>query len=497
MPRHILVTDRKREDLDLAAAGGAPGTIEVMSAQDFIRLPLEAQGKNRPSARRPRVINLCWDYDYLSLGYYCSLLAEARGLRVIPSVNTMLDLNWKRIWSQVAPNLHEALMKAGGEAVATESGLSLVIIFGRSPEAAYGEVARRLFDSFRCPILKVRFVYRKRWEVAELEALSPTELDAGQRAFFSQALDRYTRAAWHAPKTAEPAKHSIAILHDPKEGFPPSNAKALDKFTAIGAAMGIEVKLIGREDISRLAEFDALFIRETTAVDNHTYRAAKKAEAEGLVVIDDPGSILRCCNKVYLAELLQANGVPAPQTTILDKARLHDIAAAMAYPVVVKIPDGSFSRGVEKAGNAAELKAIAKAMFEESDIILAQAYVETKFDWRILVLNRRPLVACKYFMARGHWQIYKHDDAGATQDGAHKTLRIEEAPYAVVDTAVKAANLMGDGLYGVDLKETTEGPLVIEVNDNPNIDAGVEDAVLKDALYKLILSELVRRIEAK
>jgi len=38
---------------------------------------------------------------------------------------------------------------------------------------------------------------------------------------------------------------------------------------------------------------------------------------------------------------------------------------------------------------------------------------------------------------------------------------------------------------------------VIEVNDNPNIDAGVEDVYLKDDLYRLILQEFVRRLEKK
>jgi hypothetical protein len=67
----------------------------------------------------------------------------------------------------------------------------------------------------------------------------------------------------------------------------------------------------------------------------------------------------------------------------------------------------------------------------------------------------------------------------------------------VVEAAVKAARLIGDGLYGVDLKETERGPLVIEINDNPSIDLGVEDAVLKDELYRIILAEFIRRLEAR
>ncbi|MDT1852802.1 ATP-grasp domain-containing protein, partial [Acinetobacter baumannii] len=90
----------------------------------------------------------------------------------------------------------------------------------------------------------------------------------------------------------------------------PSNPGALARFAAAGRELGVEVAPIGRQDYARLAEFDALFIRETTAINPHTYLFAKKAESEGLVVIDDPSSILRCTNKVYLADLLRLHGIP-------------------------------------------------------------------------------------------------------------------------------------------------------------------------------------------
>ena len=67
----------------------------------------------------------------------------------------------------------------------------------------------------------------------------------------------------------------------------------------------------------------------------------------------------------------------------------------------------------------------------------------------------------------------------------------------MLDAALKAANLIGDGLYGVDIKETDKGVLVIEVNDNPNIDSGGEDVILKDELYRRILADLIRRIDIK
>ena len=61
--------------------------------------------------------------------------------------------------------------------------------------------------------------------------------------------------------------------------------------------------------------------------------------------------------------------------------------------------------------------------------------------------------------------------------------------------ALKAANLIGDGLYGVDVKQSNDKFYVIEVNDNPNIDAGVEDEILRDELYRRIMDVFLARIE--
>jgi glutathione synthase/RimK-type ligase-like ATP-grasp enzyme len=100
-------------------------------------------------------------------------------------------------------------------------------------------------------------------------------------------------------------------------------------------------------------------------------------------------------------------------------------------------------------------------------------------------------------MSKGHWQIFNHKAKGADVIGECRTLAIEDVPATVVDLAVKTAGLIGDGLYGVDLKQAGDNVVVIEVNDNPNLDAGIEDAHLKDGLYAVVLEEFVRRLELK
>jgi glutathione synthase/RimK-type ligase-like ATP-grasp enzyme len=100
-------------------------------------------------------------------------------------------------------------------------------------------------------------------------------------------------------------------------------------------------------------------------------------------------------------------------------------------------------------------------------------------------------------MSRGHWQIYNHGANAAQKSGGFKTLPVRSAPAEIVKLALKATAPIGDGLCGVDLKQVGNRNVVIEVNDNPSIDAGVEDAYLGEDLYRRIMSEFLRRMEKK
>jgi len=100
-------------------------------------------------------------------------------------------------------------------------------------------------------------------------------------------------------------------------------------------------------------------------------------------------------------------------------------------------------------------------------------------------------------MAKGHWQIIDYGAAGKIREGNADAIPIDEVPQPVLRTALKGANLIGDGLYGVDLKQVGRKVYIIEINDNPNIDAGMEDKILKDELYLRIMRSFMRRIEAK
>jgi len=260
--------------------------------------------------------------------------------------------------------------------------------------------------------------------------------------------------------------------------------------------VGLEPKLVTRADFGRLAEFDALFIRDTTFADHYTYRFSRRAEAEGLVVIDDPDSILKCNNKVYVAELLARHKLPSPKTLVIHRDNVARIVPELGLPCVLKQPDSSFSLGVAKAETEAELAAKVAALLEKSELIIAQEWLPTEFDWRVGVLDRRVLFVCKYYMAPGHWQIVKHGEKDYVE-GPSVSVALDEAPPEVVRLGLRAANLIGDGFYGVDIKQAGKRLAVIEINDNPNVDAGNEDGELKDLLYRAVMEVFLRRIQAR
>lgn len=462
--------------------------VEVVAARTYLTDP------GFSTRRNLKVFNLCRSYRYLSLGYYVSLLAEARGHKPLPSVATIQDLKSPSLVRSISEDLDDLIQRS--LAPLAGDSFTLSIYFGRNMAKRYERLSLHLFNLFPAPLLRAQLVREEgRWELESLRAIAAREILDEHRAFVVEAAGDYFSG--HRPRAAQrpSSRYDLAILVGAKGEMGPSNEGAIQKFVRAAQGLGIRAEVIGRDDWGRLAEFDALFLRQTTAVNHPTYRFARRAAAEGLVVIDDPDSILRATNKVFLAELLTRHKVPMPKTVILHRDNLETAADQLGLPVILKVPDGTFSLGVERADDRAGCLEKAREFLESSDLVIAQEFMPTDFDWRVGVINRQPLFVARYIMVKGHWQIARRDARGRMHYGGAEAVPIESVPLHVIEAALKAANLIGDGLYGVDVKEIDGKSYVIEVNDNPNIDAGYEDGVLGDVLYQRVMGVFLERIE--
>lgn len=459
---------------------------EVVTARDYLT------DRRFVETRRAKVFNLCRSYGYQTTGYYVSLLAEARGHKPLPSVTTIQDMKESSLLRICSDNLEQVLQK--NLAPIKGDRFQLSIYFGRNLVRRYDALCQSLFDHFPAPFLRAEFVRSDdEWRLRNLRPIAFDEIPDSHNEFVIEQAKRF----FERPRRGGPKRpaYDLAILVDPEETDAPSDEAAIKRFMRAAEKLGMAAWTVDKYDFGRIAEFDALFIRATTAVNHHTYRFARRAEAEGLVVIDDPESIVRCTNKVYLAEVFEKNSVPAPRTMIVHDDNIEEVAHTLGMPCVLKRPDSSFSAGVVKAADIGEFYKQVRSFLDKSELVVAQEFMRSAFDWRIGVLDGKPLYACKYHMARGHWQIQKAVSEKGRRYGRVETVALDEAPPGAVELGVQAASLIGRGLYGVDIKEVDGRFYVIEVNDNPSIEYGYEDTVLKEVLYEAVMGCFYERLE--
>ncbi|SFC03385.1 Glutathione synthase/RimK-type ligase, ATP-grasp superfamily [Zunongwangia mangrovi] len=464
--------------------------ISIIAAKDYLTNPVYAKIKGA------RIFNLSKNYSYQSKGYYVSLLAEARGHLAIPTVKNLVDLREPKLVKVISEEFDDVIQKSLKSIKSAEFVLS--IYFGQNVAQKYRELSSLFFRHFQIPFLQVKFSFSNKWTIKSIKALSESEIPKDHlESMYAFASDYFSKKRYDTVKPQD-YDYDLAILVQKDDLAPPSNPKALKKFVEVAEKMNFYVEIISPKDLSRLSAFDALFIRQSTEVHNEAYAFARKAQQEGIAIIDYPDAILKCCNKVFMAEALQNAGIPTPKTMIIHKENKDQVLAEIALPVVLKSPDSTFSFGVKKAKTEEEYVELVTKMLKESELVIAQQFTPSDYDWRVGVLDGKAFYACRYYMAKGHWQIYnwsakKKND----QDGNADAMALEEVPEKVLDLALRSAKLIGDGLYGIDIKEINGEAMVIEINDNPNIDFGVEDAFYGEEIYKSIITALKNRLEKK
>ncbi|MBD0319823.1 MAG: RimK-like ATPgrasp N-terminal domain-containing protein, partial [Gemmatimonadetes bacterium] len=516
---------------DPADAAGLPEGV-VVSAERYL------EGGGEVAEAGAVVVNLCRSFRYGSTGYYVSLLADARGQQVLPRVETSegmgepyglfralqeagvptvdaAEMSVRRRMADVpqpapappatgddAPpaSFHPPLVRCPETSLrAPREGevAETLAVLGRTEDPRFRVAARTVFREWPVPLLRIQLVLEEdEWKVCGVAPVSPHHLDGEQRSLLADALADTRRVFRRG--TAEPRetrRASVAVLVDPEDIFSPSSPETIDRLERVAARMNVHVHRITPAELRRLPEYDALFIRVLTGVSEPAFQFALRAEALDMPVVDDSPSIIRCGNKVFLEELLRREGIATPRSRIITPHTPWEAVAELGFPFVVKLPDGSFSNAVHKVVSREDYAERSAEMFRRSPLILAQEWLPTDFDWRVAVLDGKLLFAARYFMARGHWQI-RSEQKGTERYGRVEAVPRAEAPAEVVDAAIRAAALIGDGLYGVDLKETPNGPVVIEVNDNPNLDVGYEDAADGNAVYEDLVEFFLRKVEA-
>jgi glutathione synthase/RimK-type ligase-like ATP-grasp enzyme/gamma-glutamyl:cysteine ligase YbdK (ATP-grasp superfamily) len=519
--KNIIVVTTERNDIM------PPDGQQCVTADEYL------EGSAPFTDTNAQVINLCRDVSYGSKGYYVSLLADARGQDVLPRVQVITGLDepytrFRALQEAGATTIDAAEMvvrwrsmdQEGGPAVALEdrpasafptplvndaSGTLRVpgadevvetfVYLGTCADARFQQAARAVFSEWPAPLLRMQVVQEDSvWKISQVAAASPHELTTIQLQQLHEALNDY-RAGTTRLHTRATNLASLAVLVDPANPFSPSSPETIDRLERVAARMNVHLARISMNDLRRLPEYDALFIRCHTSVTHPAFQFALRAEALGMPVIDATTSTIRCTNKVFMQELLTREGIATPRSLILTSKTPWPQIQELGLPFVLKLPDGDFSAAVHKITCREDYEKYCGEMFKRSPLLIAQEWLPTEFDWRIGVLGGQLLFAARYHMAHGHWQI-RTVEKGTERYGKVEAVPRSDAPADVVALALRAAQLVGDGFYGVDIKESPAGPVVIEVNDNPNLDIGYEDTQDGDAIYEDIVNYFLARVDA-
>src|SRR4051812_17268855 len=270
----ILIVVNDPEDWTLSIPG-----VELVAARSYLTDPRYTQ------MRRVRIFNLCRQYRYQSVGYYVSLLAEARGHKPQPSVATIQDMKLQTLARLYSDDL-DALIQHALSPIRS-SQFTLSIYFGHNLAKRYERLSLHMFNLFPAPLLRAHFARDSDgWRLTRIAPIPASDIPSSHQSFVTEAATNYF--AGHRRRVRrEQMRYDMAILYNAEEANKPSNVKAVDKFIKAARQLSIEAEIVDKSDIGRIAEFDALFIRDTTSVNHYTYRFSRRAAAEGLAVIDD------------------------------------------------------------------------------------------------------------------------------------------------------------------------------------------------------------------
>ena len=277
-----------------------------------------------------------------------------------------------------------------------------------------------------------------------------------------------------------------------------SNAEqltALIRCRDVAEGMGHHVDFIFPVDINKIPRMDALFIRARTDPMNVTYVAARMAGFYGIPVIDDPQSIQICSDKINMYSHLIKKGISLPKTIFFSKydltvERVTWMFDELGSPLILKEPSTSFSLRVEKVNEIAGFFRVARRFIKLSDWIVVQQFIRSRYDWRIGVLDGKLLYACKYTIPSDTFKIQASVNGHLVYCGV-ESVKPDKVPPQVIRLGIDAANAIGRGLYGVDIKNTNGEAYVIEVNDNPSIESGEDDC------YPQVFDQIVTHLFAK
>ncbi len=217
-------------------------------------------------------------------------------------------------------------------------------------------------------------------------------------------------------------------------------------------------------------ECEAVIPRIGYSITRRGVAIVRQFEQMGVIILNPSSAIQQSRDKLLASQLMADAGVPIPTTAHV--AAMEDTDRAIArvggVPCVVKATEGTQGSGVFLAHTHHQARQLVQQMLERGMRPLVQTYIEESHgqDIRVFVVGGNVVAAMRRRAAGSEFRSNFH--LGGRVERVHLTNEH-------VSIALAAANILGMDIAGVDMLESRDGPLVLEVNSSPGLE-GIEGA---------------------
>jgi len=226
--------------------------------------------------------------------------------------------------------------------------------------------------------------------------------------------------------------------------------------------------------------FDAVIPRIGASITMYGCAVLRQFEVDHTYSINESIAITRSRDKLRAHQLLARKNIGQPVTSYAHSAKATDklIESVGGAPLIVKLTESTHGNGVLLAETKKAAEALINAFRGIGSDFLVQEFIKEAggSDIRCFVVGKKVIAAMQRTALKGEYRSNLH------RGGTAEVIRLRPEERAL---AVKAAQVMGLDLAGVDILRSAHGPLVIEVNSSPGLE-GIETASGKDVASSII-----------
>ncbi len=224
----------------------------------------------------------------------------------------------------------------------------------------------------------------------------------------------------------------------------------------------------------KLEDLDAIIPRIGASVTFYATAVLRQFEMTGVFTLNDSDAIVRARDKLRSLQLLSRFGIAMPVTGFAHAPDdTEDLMKLVGdAPMIIKLTEGSQGQGVVLAETRQAAESVIDAFRGLNAHFLVQRFIKEAqgADLRCFVVGNKVVAAMKRQARRGEFRANLHKGGSAVD----VKLSTKER-----DMAIRAAEVIGLNVAGVDIIRSAQGPLILEVNSSPGLE-GIETATKKD-----------------